>query len=156
MAENKIKKLAELLGVEIDKPFNIKGYAHNPCKLTNDKIINNHGHMITIRLFQLLTGELEIEKPILDDVEKRYLENVLRPFKDRVIYIEKAEYEYFSYEYLIYRVSFPVKRFSYECCYLPLFDKSSMYKGMECRKRYSLKELGLFEGEDEDVEQRKM
>lgn len=152
MAENKIEKLAEILEIEIDKPFYIKGYAYNPCKLTHNRIINNHGVLIYSTIFQLLTGELEIEKPILDDVEKRYLENVLRPFKDRVIYIEKAEYEDFDYEYLIYRVSLPVKRFGYECCSLPLFDKCSMYKGMECGKRYSLKELGLFEGDgDEDV-----
>ncbi len=65
MAENKMKEVAELLGVEMDKPFNIKGYEHNPCKLANDKIINNHGYMINSKLFQLLTGELEIESPIL-------------------------------------------------------------------------------------------
>ena len=89
MAENKMKEVAKLLGVEMDKPFNIKGYEYNPCKLTNDKIINNHGYMITTGLFQLLTGELEIEQPILDDVEKRYLENVLKPFKDRILFAKK-------------------------------------------------------------------
>ena len=33
----------------------------------------------------------------------------------------------------------------YTC--LPYFKKNTMYKGMELEKRYSLKELGLFEGE---------
>lgn len=151
MAENKMKEVAELLGVEMDKPFNIKGYAHNPCKLTNDKILNNHGHMITIRLFQLLTGELEIEQPILDDVEKRYLENVLIPFKNRVMCIEKSEE--FGYEYIYIRVSLPIHAHGNTTCRFPYFDKGTMYKGMELYKKYNLEELGLFESDgDEDVD----
>ena len=30
---------------------------------------------------------------------------------------------------------------------LPMFDKNTMYKGMKLKKDYTLKELGLFEGE---------
>lgn len=144
---NKMKEVAELLGVEMDKPFNIKGYAHNPCKLTKDRIINNHGHMITIRLFQLLTGELEIESPILDDIEKRYLENVLRPFKNRVMYVEKVAQ--FGYESIRYRVHLPIKKYGNMTCELPYFDKGTMYKGMKLDEQYSLEELGLFMGDDE-------
>lgn len=147
MAENKMKEVAKLLGVEMDKPFNIKGYAHNPCKLTKDRIINNHGHMITIRLFQLLTGELEIEQPILDDVEKRYLENVLRPFKSRVMYIVKVEE--FDYEYIYFRVALPIYKNGNTTCNLPYFGKGTMYKGMEVYKQYNLEELGLFESDGE-------
>ena len=146
MAENKIKEVAELLGVKIDKPFNIKGYAHNPCKLKNDKIINIHGGMITCRLFQLLTGELEIEQPILDDIEKRYLENVLRPFKNRIMYVEKVVS--FGYECIRYRVHLPIKEYGNMSCWLPYFDKGTMYKGMELDEQYSLEELGLFMGDD--------
>lgn len=147
MAENKMKEVAELLGVEMHKPFNIKGYEYNPCKLTNDKIINNHGYMITSRLFQLLTGELEIESPILDDIEKRYLESIFRPFKNRVMYVEKIFR--FGYEQIRYRVSLPVEEYGNELCELPSFDKGIMYKGMEYDKKYSIEELGLFEGDDE-------
>lgn len=147
MAENKMKEVAELLGIEMDKPFNIKGYAHNPCKLANDKIINNNGCVIPSRLFQLLTGEIEIEKPILDDVEKRYLENILRPFKNRVVYVEKIFR--FGYEQIRYRVSLTVEEYGNELCELPSFDKGIIYKGMEYDKKYSIEELGLFEGDDE-------
>lgn len=145
MAENKMKEVAKMIGVEIDIPFNIKGYAYNPCKLTNNRIINNHGDMITVRLFQLLTGELEVEKQILDDEEKCYLENVFRPFKDRIMYIEKVVE--FEYEYIRYRVSLPVKKHGNIYCTLPRFNKGTMYKGMELGKQYSVKELGLFESE---------
>lgn len=147
MAENKMKEVAKLLGVEMDKPFNIKGYEHNPCKLANDKIINNHGYMITSRLFQLLTGELEIESPILDDIEKRYLESVLRPFKNRVMYVEKTTQ--FGYESIRYRVHLPIKKYGNMTCELPYFNKGTMYKGMKLDEQYSLEELGLFMGDDE-------
>ena len=147
MAENKMKEVAELLGIEMDKPFNIKGYKFNPCKLTNDKIINKYGNMINITLFQLLTGELEIESPILDDVEKRYLENVLKPFKNRVMFVKKVAQ--FGYESIRYRVHLPIKKYGNMTCELPYFDKGTMYKGMKIDKDYSLEELGLFMGDDE-------
>lgn len=149
MAENKMKEVAELLGIEMDKPFNIKGYAHNPCKLANDKMINNNGCVIPSRLFQLLTGELEIESPILDDVEKRYLENVLKPFKDRVIYVEKRKSGDPNYEYIDFKMIYENHRCPDNWCCLPYFDKGTMYKGMELDKQYSLEELGLFRGDDE-------
>ena len=147
MAENKIEKLAEILEIEIDKPFYIKGYANNPCKLTHNRIINNQGFLIYSKTFQLLTGELEIEQPILDDIEKRYLESIFRPFKNRVMYVEKIFR--FGYEQIRYRVSLPVEEYGNELCELPSFDKGTMYKGMELDKQYSLEELGLFRGDDE-------
>lgn len=150
MAENKMKEVAELLGVKMDKPFNIKGYEHNPCKLANDKIINNHGYMITSRLFQLLTGELEIESPILDDIEKRYLESVLRPFKNRILFAKKTDcYNIDSnYEYVCFKIVTPDGD-DYNYLILPYFIKGTMYEGMELGKEYKVEELGLFEGDDE-------
>ena len=143
MTENKIKEIAEMLGIEIGVPFNIKGYQFNPCILTRNSIENKLGNTICVTLFKLLTGELEIEKPILDDIEKRYLEGVFRPFKNRIMYIEKVEQ--FGYEYIRYRVSMPVKKYGNESCVLPYFNKGTMYKGMKYNQQYSLEELGLFE-----------
>lgn len=150
MAENKMKEVAELLGIEMDKPFNIKEYEYNPCKLTNDKIINNHGQKVTIRLFQLLTGELEIEKQILNDVEKRYLENVLKPFKDRILFAKKTTAYNIDddYEYVCFKVVAPDYE-DYNYLVLPYFIKGTMYEGMELDKEYKVEELGLFEGDDE-------
>ena len=147
MAENKMKEVAELLGIEMDKPFNIKGYPYNPCKLTRNRMVNKNNVLMYSDFFQLLTGELEIEQPILDDVEKRYLENVLRPFKNRVMCIGKSEE--FGYEYIRIGVSLPIHAHGNETCRFPYFDKGTMYKGMELYKKYNLEELGLFEGDDE-------
>lgn len=76
------------------------------------------------------------EKPILDIEEKAYLENVLRPFKDRVNFVHKRgdnEYEHIAFET------------DDDFCTFPYFKKGTMYKGMEFGKEYTLKELGLFD-----------
>lgn len=159
MAGNKMKKFAELLDVEIDVPFNIKGYMYNPCLLTDSKIMNRHGISLESTLFRLLNGELEIEKQILNESEKRYLENLFRPFKDIIVYIEKVSQSGFecisyqiSYEYISYKSSSPTIRREKKSYELPYFNKGTMYKGMVLEKKYSLEELGLFEGDGEDVD----
>ena len=79
--------------------------------------------------------------------KKDYLENVLRPFKNRVVYVEKIFR--FGYEQIRYRVSLPVEKHGNESCKLPAFDKETMYKGMKLDEQYSLEELGLFRVDDE-------
>lgn len=81
-----------------------------------------------------------IHKPqILDEEEKRYLEGVIRPFRDKVEYIIKnASYSNQCYIGI---------RLEHEGIILPYFKENIMYIGMETNKRYSLKELGLFEEE---------
>lgn len=87
------------------------------------------------------TGTIEVEngyiveKEILDEEEKEYLSAVIKPFKDRIEYIEKVEniLEYIAIDLNNERLSFP------------FFDKGTMYKGMELNKKYTLKELGLDE-----------
>ena len=79
----------------------------------------------------------EHEEPILDDVEKEYLSNVIKPFRNRVFYICKVD---------------EGKRFYMEITldngtdfiFLPYFKSSSkMYKNMKLNHKYTLEELGL-------------
>lgn len=136
MAESKMKKVAQLLGVEIGEEFKIKGL-NDTYRLTNDGLYN-HGFRSYAQLYCLLNGEYEIEKPILDKVEKKYLENILRPFKDRVLYVTKNSCSG-QRQYLLIVLDF------YECINLPFFKENTMYKDMVSNKEYTLKELGLFE-----------
>lgn len=137
MAENKMKEVAKLLGVELGVPFNIKDAKFNPYTLTEDGLIDRDKYFRMVYLNRLLMGEYEIEHPILDDVEKRYLEGVLRPFKDRVAFIEKQPYGK-EKEYILIAfkndIGMP----------FPRFKKGTMYKGMKLNKKYTLEELGLF------------
>lgn len=140
MAESKMKQVAQLLGVELGEEFKIKGY-NRTFKFTNDGLFDCYSCNISLTLHLLLNGKLEIEKPILDKVEKRYLENLLSPFKDKVVYVNKTESLDKQEEYL----NICLDEEDDDCIDLPYFKKNTMYKGMELDKEYTLKELGLFE-----------
>lgn len=80
--------------------------------------------------------EQEYKPSILDDVEKAYLSAVIKPFRDRVISIEKR---FFSKgrEYLSFKMH------NWETLLFPTFCEGTMYKGMEVYRKYTLEELGL-------------
>lgn len=76
----------------------------------------------------------EREEEILDETEKRYLSNVIKPFRDKVKAIKKISY---SREFIKIYIK------EDESIILPYFEKGIMYKGMTKNKEYTLKELGL-------------
>ena len=75
-------------------------------------------------------------KEILDDIEKEYLRNIIKPFRDKVVFISKVTCEDEECISIIMRPE-------YDSFSLPYFKKGTMYKGMNKRRDYSLKELGL-------------
>ena len=86
------------------------------------------------------TGTIEVEngyiveKEILDEEEKEYLSNVIKPFRDKVEYIVKKYClgkEYISIFLIEENIS------------LPYFKRGTMYKEMKIEKKYTLEELGL-------------
>ena len=81
----------------------------------------------------------ESKPEILDEVEKRYLRGVIRPFKENVRFITKRRYWIDSTEYN--DISICIRNNSN--IILPKFIANKMYKGMEMEKTYTLEELGL-------------
>ena len=80
-----------------------------------------------------------IGKPeILDEEEKRYLEGVIRPFRNKVDHV--AKHGICNKEYIFIDLEDDILQ-------LPYFSTNTMYKGMEIDEGYTLKELGLFEEE---------
>lgn len=157
MAESKMKEVAKLLGVEMGVPFNIidkKGnrLPYNHHILKSDGIYDKENELRPGMLTWLLNGGYEIEQPILDEVEKRYLKGVLRPFKDRVIYICKVCSNYFENDTIYIRICLDhCEDAEYkEIFRLPCFHENEMYKGMKLDKHYTLKELGLFENKESE------
>lgn len=86
----------------------------------------------------------EHKEPVLDDVERRYLAMVIKPFRNKVKYISKVPSQYFE------------RAISYQDCYIyiefndlsynmnfPIFREDTMYKGMRVGKKYTLEDLGL-------------
>lgn len=90
------------------------------------------------------TGTLEVEngfiveKEILDDTEREYLNNVIKPFRNKVNCINK-DISFFGEEFICIEIK------NEPDIFLPYFKKNTMYKGMKKNKKYSLKELGLDE-----------
>lgn len=79
------------------------------------------------------------DKEILDEVEKRYLKGVIRPFRDKVKTIRKTDITMNDKdnEYLTITLKEePNMDF-------PNFEPNTMYKRMELYKEYTLDELGL-------------
>ena len=81
----------------------------------------------------------EYKPEILDEAEKRYLRNVVRPFKDKVKYVKK--FVFFDGDT---KISIRVEE-NNKIWYIgfPPFKKDRMYKGMIDDKEYTLEELGL-------------
>lgn len=77
----------------------------------------------------------EYKPELLDKVEKKYLSEVIRPFRKEVIAIEKLE-TYTGEEYILIL-------FKDDGMHFPSFKKGRMYKGMKLEKRYTPEELGL-------------
>ena len=78
----------------------------------------------------------EYKPEILDEAEKRYLKDVIRPFRNRIKYICKSVSAFGKYEYIEVNLG-------NDTLVLPVFKPNTMYKGMKVDKKYALKELDL-------------
>ena len=98
----------------------------------------------TCRQYSVLDGTVDdlldwlcekYEEPTLDNVEKTYLKDVIRPFRENVENIVKWESNN-DLQYLTVNLNSGIIRF-------PMFKKDTMYKNMEPNKKYTLEELDL-------------
>lgn len=78
----------------------------------------------------------ERKEEVLDETERKYLADVIRPFRDKVKYIYKGQ-EWGNIKEFIH---IELKKDALD---LPYFKKGTMYKGMEIHRNYTLEELGL-------------
>ena len=102
-------------------------------ELNNDLTYSYKNDLDIIEVYEFET--LVWKREILDEVEKKYLSDVIRPFRDRVINIIKVDNRIGIYISIRMKGEANID--------LPYFKKGTMYKGMEINKEYSLKELGL-------------
>ena len=79
----------------------------------------------------------ERKEEILDETEKKYLTEVIRPFRKRIQFIQKRKEitEINPYIRIVCEDN--------DKLVFPYITDNSMYKGMEVNKKYTLKELGL-------------
>ena len=79
----------------------------------------------------------ERKEEILDETEKKYLTEVISPFRERIQFIQKKKEITEINPYL--RIVFEDN----DKLVFPYITNKTMYKGMEVNKKYTLKELGL-------------
>lgn len=122
-------------GFKIEEGILIKlGYIDSLCSCISDfeNIMNRKGFIL-------------VEEPILDDKEKNYLGNIIKPFKEKytAMTITKIAARFHTAYIWIALIEKGKKDACYEEIALPSFDRDKMYKGMEFDKEYTLKELDL-------------
>lgn len=102
---------------------------------------NNPADSRVIRALEIAIKAITAQPDILDDEEKKYLGQVIRPYHNRIINITKRENQGESY------IRIALKHFkntSVDDICLPCFSaESGMYKGMKPNTKYTLDELGL-------------
>jgi len=103
-------------------------YGRETCDLHEDFSIQE-----LVNKFDIL-----VKENLLTDEERSYLRDVIRPFRDRVRFIEKRWVG--KKEYI--RMDCTTKEYSDDAI-LPVYAKGTTYKHMEENKEYTLEELGL-------------
>ena len=157
MAESKMKEVAKIFGVDLEEEFKIKYDDKSTYVFKEDGLFKkiNGGVYSQCDIDNLLTGESELvklPKPTLNKKEREYLCNVIKPFRDRIVWIRKCEYDrgdFFYGEYIVMGLKFFDSGTDGFICTdeeqiaLPSFAKGTMYNGMKLGKKYTLEEFDL-------------
>ena len=117
---------------EINKALRNHDMYPSICTVYKTHYETDGNHVTEMALLDWLCEEHQI----LDKKEKEYLSAVIRPFKDRINYIYKDEWDY---EKEVICINYDRD----DEVALPDFKKGAMYKGMKLDKQYTLEDLGL-------------
>lgn len=117
-------KIGEVVGID-DFEYTKIGQS-NACYVV--RYSNNKMDWFTVH-------DLELVKEILDETEKEYLNNVIKPFREKVTSIQKDGNRLREYIKICIKHDANIG--------LPNFETDTMYKGMKKNKEYTLTELGL-------------
>ena len=131
--------------MKLEKKVQILNYGFNENNCNYDFLLlnpyyyfeENEKDFIIRNKDKRLKLTLEVEEPILDDEERKYLSGFIKPFRDEIECIRKVPNEYYKAEHLVIyfkdNMNMP----------FPYFKKGSMYKGMKVDKDYTLDGLCL-------------
>ena len=141
---NYMEQVAKMLGVELEQEFKLNDSDDYKYKITKDGMFMYSGfardwYSANHILLGVLIGKYEIKKPILDEVEKEYLSNVIKPFRNRVEFIVKRSIQKYEYIEISYR---EINTFVGAVC-LPIFKENTIYKNMKINEEYTLEVLEL-------------
>lgn len=91
---------------------------------------------------EILNKEFKIkDEPLLNNKEKNYLKAVIKPFRNRIFYIEKIDNV--SFQYIKIVVESLNENSFYDIICLPKFKTGTQYKFLKLDIQYKLEDLGL-------------
>ncbi len=133
---------------EYDKDYTQDLLCEDDTELDIVKIYaQNKGNFICCDVLTCPVEEMDLiwerkeNRPILTDKEKKYLTEVIRPFRDRVKKIIKQDdFIFKAKQYIQIQCD---DGYNEEEISLPYFKSDTMYLGMKTNKSYTLKELEL-------------
>lgn len=139
---NYMRKVAKMLGVELNEKFKIK--YDGTYALTNDGLVkfdeNGDSRADYHHLVFLLTDVEEIEKPnTITSNEKRNLFHLMEVFGE-LISLKKRKYQD---DQEVVEIKFPLTDGHVWYVGLPPFPKGSRFTGLKLDKDYKYEELGL-------------
>lgn len=143
---NYMADVAKLLGLELGEKFKINSAGdissdeyyideisiHEVC----DGRVNDYCYPLLLALLNGTDTVVKLPKSVLTEQERHYLSEVIKPFKDRIIWLHK-----YSYDDKHEAIAAKTKKSGF--LIFPTFEKGMMYKGVEIGKKYTLEELGL-------------
>ena len=92
---------------------------------------------------KFLDIEIEVEDELLSTEEKTYLENVLKPYKDRIIYIKKQTVGK-NWAGINIKLESIIAEKLHDMISLPVFKKDKYYKNLVNNHPYTKEDLELF------------
>ena len=149
MAENKIKEVAQLLGLELEEEFRLEG-ASNRYKLTKDGLMwlpsDSDKWYFSVIINELIIGNatiIKLPKPILNSAEKEFLSSIIDSVRDRVIYIKRCLGGVYS-GYIDIHLESYIGAIDGEIIITSnCFGNETMFSRMELDRKYTLEELRL-------------
>lgn len=143
MAKNVMTEVAKALGLELGEEFSLGDT--DKYVLLDDGLFKTIGKLTywQVGIENLLTGEwnvVKLPKPILDEAEKRYLSNIIKPFIKTIKYIIKNKKIVMVMNILVLHTMIVQVRGALN---FPDFKPGAMYRGMKIARPYTLKQLGL-------------
>ena len=149
MLENKMKEVAQLLGLELEEEFRLEG-ASNKYKFTKEGLMwlpsESDKWYFSVIINELIIGNatiIKLPKPILNSAEKEFLSSIIDSVRDRVIYIKRCLGGVYSGYIDIHLKSYTNAIDGEIVITSNCFEKETMFSRMELDKKYTLDDLGI-------------
>lgn len=103
----------------------------------------SYDYIVDYLLFILDGSFKKYAPPILDEIEREYLWNIIKPFRGRIRTITKELEKGYGLFLDSYSINIRFVNADGLLTFPPFYTDSDMYKGMKPNKGYTLKELDL-------------